>query len=187
MNMDNDLESRCLKDLGRGSHEAFDTLFMQYHPRLKNFLFGFIKNEDEALDMAQDIFFKIWVNRKTIAEVASFKAYLFKMARNMVYDYNEHTLVKESYSSKQKDAPLYSDIIEEEIYAKELSLLIDIAIEHMPEQRQRIFKMSRKEGLSNDEIAQRLDLNKRSVENHITQALADLRRLMQHTLLLFFV
>lgn len=186
MDMDNNLESKCLEDLGRGSHEAFDTLFMQYHPRLKNFLFGFIKNEDEALDMAQDIFFKIWLNRKTISQVESFKAYLFRMARNMIYDYNEHVLVKESYDLKQKDTPLYSDIIEEEIYAKELSLLIDIAIENMPAQRQRIFRMSRKEGLSNDEIAQRLNLNKRSVENHITQALADLRKLMQNILLLFF-
>lgn len=186
MNMDNNLESKCLEELGRGSHEAFDTLFMQYHPRLKNFLFGFIKNEDEALDMAQDIFFKIWLNRKTISQVESFKAYLFRMARNMIYDYNEHVLVKESYGLKQKDTPLYSDIIEEEIYAKELGLLIDIAIENMPAQRQRIFRMSRKEGLSNDEIAQRLNLNKRSVENHITQALADLRKLMQNILLLFF-
>ena len=80
----------------------------------------------------------------------------------------------------------YSDLIEENIYAKELSLLIDIAIEQMPEQRRRIFKMSRKDGLSNEEISLKLEINKRTVENHITQALADLREILKNTSLLLF-
>ena len=80
----------------------------------------------------------------------------------------------------------YSDLIEEDIYAKELSLLIDIAIEQMPEQRRRIFKMSRKDGLSNEEISLKLEINKRTVENHITQALADLREILKNTSLLLF-
>ncbi|WP_367882952.1 sigma-70 family RNA polymerase sigma factor [Parabacteroides goldsteinii] len=77
-------------------------------------------------------------------------------------------------------------MIEEDIYAKELSILIDIAIEQMPEQRRRIFKMSRKEGLSNEEISQKLQINKRTVENHVTQALADLREVVRGAFLLLF-
>ncbi len=69
---------------------------------------------------------------------------------------------------------------------KELSILIDIAIEQMPEQRRRIFKMSRKEGLSNEEISQKLQINKRTVENHVSQALADLREVVRGTFLLLF-
>ncbi|WP_302800626.1 sigma-70 family RNA polymerase sigma factor [Parabacteroides goldsteinii] len=76
--------------------------------------------------------------------------------------------------------------MEEDIYAKELSILIDIAIEQMPEQRRRIFKMSRKEGLSNEEISQKLQINKRTVENHVTQALADLREVVRGAFLLLF-
>ena len=105
----------------------------------------------------------------------------------MIYDYYEHSLVKESYEQKQQSSSNeYTDLIEEELYAKELSLLIDIAIEQMPEQRRRIFKMSRKEGLSNEEISQRLEINKRTVENHITQALADLRGVLRGAVLLLF-
>lgn len=179
-------ESEYMEKLGQGDHKSFDALFMLYHPRVKNFLKGFIKDEEEACDMAQDIFFKVWTNRESISKVGSLKAYLYRMARNMVYDYYEHSLVKESYEQKQQSSSTYADLIEEDLYAQELSILIDIAIEQMPEQRRRIFKMSRKDGLSNDEISQRLQINKRTVENHITQALADLREVVRRAFLLLF-
>lgn len=185
--MDINRESEYMERLGQGDHKSFDALFMLYHPRVKNFLKGFIKDEEEACDMAQDIFFKVWTNRESISKVGSLKAYLYRMARNMVYDYYEHSLVKESYQQKLQSSPsVYTDLIEEDLYAKELSILIDIAIEQMPEQRRRIFKMSRKEGLSNEEIAQKLQINKRTVENHVTQALADLREVVRETFLLLF-
>lgn len=184
--MEVERDSEYMEKLGQGDHKSFDALFMLYHPRVKNFLKGFIKDEEEACDMAQDIFFKVWTNRESISKVSSLKAYLYRMARNMVYDYYEHSLVKESYEQKQQLSSTYADLIEEDLYAQELSILIDIAIEQMPEQRRRIFKMSRKEGLSNDEISQRLQINKRTVENHITQALADLREVVRRTFLLLF-
>lgn len=180
-------EAEYMEKLGQGDHKSFDALFVLYHPRVKNFLLGFVKDEEDACDMAQDIFFKLWTNRESISQVSSLKAYLYRMARNMVYDYFEHSLVKENYEQKiQLSSNGYSDLIEEDIYAKELSLLIDIAIEQMPEQRRRIFKMSRKDGLSNEEISLKLEINKRTVENHITQALADLREILKNTSLLLF-
>lgn len=183
--MDINLESKYLEELGKGDHKAFDMLYIQYSPRLKHFLTGFIKNRDEASDMTQDIFYKIWTNRETISKVDSFKAYLFRMARNMIYDYYEHSLIEENYQQKEQRRSTYDDLIEEELYARELSLLIDIAVEKMPPQRRNIFIMSRKDGLSNEEIAQRLNISKRTVENHMTQALAELRKIAYSTLLLF--
>ena len=185
--MDINLESKYLEELGKGDHKAFDMLYIQYSPRLKHFLTGFIKNRDEASDMTQDIFYKIWTNRETISKVDSFKAYLFRMARNMIYDYYEHSLIEENYQQKEQRRSTYDDLIEEELYARELSLLIDIAVEKMPPQRRNIFIMSRKDGLSNEEIAQRLNISKRTVENHMTQALAELRKIAYSTLLLFFL
>lgn len=184
--MDINLESKYLKELGEGDRDAFDVLYVQYSPRVKTFLAGFVKDKDEASDMTQDLFFKIWTNRKVISKVDSFKSYLFRMARNMIYDYYEHNLVKETYSQKQLEKSPYTEIIEEELYAKELALLIDIAVEKMPQQRRTIFMMSRKEGLSNEEIAQRLNINKRTVENQITQALSELRKIVYTIIILFF-
>jgi len=176
--MTTNLESKYLKALGNGDHHAFDALFTQYHPKVSFFLLGFIKDEEVARDMAQDIFFKVWTNRETISKVDSFKSYLFRMAKNMIYDYYEHSLIKEKYRNKLSEQPQnhYTDILEEEIFVKELSLLIDIVIEKMPPQRKLIFVKSRKEGHSNEEIAQELNISKRTVENHITQALNDIRK-----------
>lgn len=96
------------------------------------------------------------------------------------------TLQRPNYQQKEQRRSTYDDLIEEELYARELSLLIDIAVEKMPPQRRNIFIMSRKDGLSNEEIAQRLNISKRTVENHMTQALAELRKIAYSTLLLFF-
>lgn len=179
-----DEELILLKQLSEGGYAAFDTLFMFYQPKVKAFLKGFIKVDEEASDMTQEIFYKIWINRESIAQVISFKSYLFRMARNMIYDYFEHSLVRQNYEKKLLDKPQYTDLIEDEFHAKELEILIDISIEQMPEQRKRIFKMSRKDGLSNEEIAHRLEINKRTVENHITQALSDLRKAIKSAYIL---
>ena len=181
MRMEKNQKSYYLKKLGEGDHQAFDGLFTYYHPRVRSFLAGFLKDDEMAGDLAQDLFFKVWLHRETIATVASFSGYLFRMARNMVYDYYDRHLIQEKY-----DRRLYTegsirgvcDPVEEELYARELSLLIDLAIEKMPPQRKRIFLLSRKQGLSNEEIAQRMQISKRTVENHITQALNDLRRII---------
>lgn len=186
--MDTNQESYYLRRLGNADHQAFDILFTRYHPQVKSFLRGFIKDEELVLDMAQDIFFKVWTNRKEISSVNSFKGYLFRMARNLVYDNYEHWTIVEKYSLEQRAASesLYSDVIEENLYAKELSLLIDITVDKMPPQRKKIFIMSREQGLSNEEIAVHLQINKRTVENHLTQALRDLRKVI-YCLITFFL
>ena len=185
--MDSNIEQRYLNRLCEGEHEAFNALFSHYYPRVKSFLAGFIKDGELAADMAQDVFFKIWINRETISKVASFKSYLFRIARNAIYDYYDHTLIEEKYVSKQRQKnDMYAEIVEEEVYANELSLLIDLAIEKMPEQRRRVFTMSRTEGLSNEQIAGELNISKRTVENHITTALGELRKIALSIIPFFF-
>lgn len=184
--MEKNLEIECLKKLAKGDHRSYEILFLYYHPKIHHFLCGFLKNDEEAFDMTQDIFYKVWMNRQSMGEVTSFKAYLFSMARNMIYNYYEHNLVKEKYTIAQLQLQEEYNL-DEEFFAKELSLLIDLVIEQMPEQRRRIFKMSRQEGLSGDEIAIRLNISKRTVENQISNALRDLRKTLQciiHFLLL---
>ncbi len=183
-NMKINPESEYLEKLGEGDHKAYDALFLIYYPKVKNFLWGFLKDEQEAFDMAQDIFYKVWVNRKDISKVKSLKAYLFQMAKNMIYNHYEHNLVKESYIAWYEPELSEFDITDY-IDARELEILIDITIEQMPEQRRRIFIMSRKEGMNNDCIAEKLQINKRTVENHITQALKDIRNLIQNITLFF--
>jgi RNA polymerase sigma-70 factor (ECF subfamily) len=185
--MNVDRESEYLRRLGEGDHDAFDTLFMAYHSPVKRFLTGFIKDEDEVLDMLQDIFCHVWEHRNTIAKVDSFKAYLFRMARNAIYNHFKINAIREEHLQQyQREAILTDDLAEERLHAEELGLLLDIAVDHMPPQRKLVFKMSRKEGLSNEEISKCLNISKRTVENHITAALSELRKLI-NVIIPFFI
>jgi RNA polymerase sigma-70 factor (ECF subfamily) len=185
--MNVDRESEYLKRLGQGDHDAFDALFMAYHSLVKRFLLGFIKNEDDVLDMLQDIFCHVWEHKTTIAGVDSFKRYLFRMARNAVYNHFKINAIREEHLQQyQREAILTDDLQEERLHAEELGLLLDIAVDRMPPQRKLVFKLSRKDGLSNEEISKRLNISKRTVENHITTALSELRKLL-HVIIPFFI
>lgn len=107
------------------------------------------------------------------------------MARNILYNYYDHSLVQEKYGMAQFLSPSVSDDLEEQLFTSELQALINHKVDQMPPQRRQIFRMSRTEGLSNEEIANRLNINKRTVENHLTVALADLRKILKVVLLLF--
>ena len=181
-------ESQFLILLGKGDHKSFERLFTIYYPKVKRFILGFVKDEAVAADLTQDIFCKVWLRRETVARAASFGSYLFRMARNRIVDHFEQFVPHEDYTALElRDACPVDELseTESELYAGELSLLIDITVDNMPPQRKRVFIMSRKERLSNDEIAAQLLISKRTVENHLTQALAELRQMIRNLMALF--
>jgi len=184
--MDQNIELEYLKKMENDDQKSFDALFLHYQPKLIHFIHGFIKDKEAARDLSQDIFFKIWLNRSTLNRINSFKSYLFQMARHAVYDYYDHSLVKEKFENKLIGQSVTEYTIEADIYAKELELTLDLAIERMQPQRKLIYNMSRKEGLSNDEIALRLNLNKRTIENQISLALSTLRLITKSVNILFY-
>jgi RNA polymerase sigma-70 factor (family 1) len=178
-------EDEYIRALSEGDEKAFELLFLRYQPKLIYFFTGFVHDEEIARDMAQDLFFNLWINRGKLAGVHSFCSYLYRMARNALYNYYDHTLVLEKYDAAQLFTSLSVSDTEEQFFAKELQDFINLKIEQMPPQRRQIFKMSRVEGLDNEEIALRLNISKRTVESHLSSALADLRKLLGITLSLF--
>lgn len=176
-----------LQKIADGDRHCFDYLFISFYPRVKTFIVNMVKNEEDAQDMAQDIFLKIWNNRDTLPQIKNLQAYFFQMSKFRVYDYFKQNVLHEDYATSytySKD--FVEDSFTEEIEAKDLELLIDMAIENMPPQRKKIFKMSRQEGITNEEIAIRLEISKRTVETHISAALSDIRKILS-VITLFFI
>jgi len=161
-----------LTKIANGDSEAFKTLFEMFFPKVKVFLVKFLKDEVAAEDISQDIFVKIWTHRDILPDIKSFNTYIYRMTRNAALNHirGNHTLVDISKMSILDDKD-----IEAEYYTKEKELLIRLTVEQMPPQRQRIFKMSREQGLSNDDISLKLGISKKTVENNITLALKELR------------
>jgi RNA polymerase sigma-70 factor (ECF subfamily) len=174
--MNNTIEENNIKALCKGDQKAFEVLFLYYQPKLVYFLTGFIKDVELARDMAQDVFLSIWNNKEKLSDIKSFKAYIFKIGKNVVCNYFDHLLVTEKFVAEQLTRPADFENTEELIFAQQLQYLIDVTVSQMPAQRKLVYTMSRIEGLSNDEIAKKLSINKRTVENHLTAALADIRK-----------
>ena len=177
MNSPND-EKYLLDALSRNDKKAFEKLFMTYYPKIKRFLTGFLDTQEEGEDLAQDVFVKLWQNRLSFAHVENLNAYLYRMAKNTLYDHIEKSgRLYHTCSSELPDISA-TETIEELIFADELNELIDLKVKQMPPQRRTIFTMSRQDGLSNREIAVRLNISKRTVETHISAALTDIRKIL---------
>lgn len=173
--MDKLADKYNIEELSNGNSKALESLFIKYQPRLVIFISGFIKNQEAARDICQNIFLKIWQEREQYRHILNFQAFLYTTARNAIYNYFDHELIKNRYTEKQLQQPTITNNTEENIFAQQLQELIDETLLQMPTQRRKVFVMSRYEGLSNADIAVQLNISKRTVENHITRALADIR------------
>ena len=162
-----------LESIAAGDTEAFATLFRRWYPKVKVFLVRFINDEKIAEDLAQDIFVRIWTFGPALNEIKSFDTYLYKMTRNAALNY----LRDRKVGLNVMDLSLMDDADTEGIYYKQEKILVmRMLVEKMPTQRQKVFKMSRQNGLSNDQIAEILGISKKTVENHLTDALRTLRQ-----------
>lgn len=175
-------EKYCLKALSEGNRQAFEWLFLEWQPRLVAFFCRLLGrgNEDVAADYAQDVFFDIWSSHQKFSEVKSFSAYLFQMARFKAYNHFDKNAVNFRYQREMAvSGPDSFPTGEARLYASETDELIRRTLDQMPRKRRQVFIMSRLHGKSNDEIAVELGINKRTVENHITNVLATLRKVVK--------
>lgn len=172
-------EKDLLADLsssGGKEGPAFTVLYRKYSGKCFSFINSLTKDPEVSRDIVHDIFVKVWLRRDIIPNVDSFSSYLFRMAKNAVLDHYDSNTINRKYVAHQL---LFQEefraYVEEKANLDELQLLIWSAVGSMPEQRRRIFIMSRYNGIPNAEIAAVLGINVRTVENHITNALADIR------------
>lgn len=157
--------------------KEFEDFFIESYPKIKSFALRILMSEEDAEDVAQDMFIKllslpeIWQDKEVVNK------YLFTMTRNYIFNLIKRKGVERKY---QEELIARGKLVEEfglekELYAKELELIAIHTIDQMPEQRKRIFKMSRYEGKSNAEISEKTSLSIRTVERHIYLALAELK------------
>lgn len=170
--------------LQSGDHEAFEEIFAVFFGRVKAFIFGYIKSDVDAEELAQDIFVNLWTGRGSIDPARPLGAYLHTVARNSALNFLRHKLVRQTHAGSLAGDE-GSAGSEEELIARETAMLIEMAVERMPAQRREIYRLSRGEGLKNDEIADRLGTTKRNVESQLSLALKEIRKIIVVLLLSF--
>ena len=156
----------------------FEQFFILTFPKVKAFAWKILQSEEDAEDIAQDIFVKLWDNPEIWENKDTWDRYIYAMTRNQIYNFLKHQSVELNYQEKftQENSSSYDFDIYDKLYAKELQLLIKLTLDSMPEQRRKVFSMSRQKGMSNQEIAEKLNLSVRTVERHIYLALQEFKK-----------
>lgn len=159
--------------IASGDRAAFEALFRLHYRPLCAFALGYLKDSDRAEDLVQDLFFRLWLDREKLVINTSVKAYLYASVRNRCLN-----AVKAGAKVRALNEEVDDRIGEEERSEDEHTeriARVQAAIEALPEERRKVFKLSRYEGLKYHEIAERLGISVKTVENQMGKALRSLR------------
>ena len=172
-NVDRLSDKKLLYLIGEGNELAFSHLFERYWEELLDTAYRVTNDKDSAKDIVQEVFVEIW-NKKENLDIENLAAYLHQSIRYTVFRYiKRNKMIIKGFEFHK--SPLEINITEEELDFKEISQRLEHSIDQLPEQRQRVFRLSRYENLSNKQIAIKLDISVRTVESHISKALETLR------------
>ncbi len=161
-----------VRKLKKDNKKAFELIFGKYKEKLYFFALSYLNSATETDEIIQVVFISLWEHRHSINETLSLKNYLYKSTINTIYNYFKHKAIRQKYLDYSMAYEIKEDnYTQESINLNDLKRSLDSLIERLPDSQQKIFKMSRWEGLSHIEIANRLGLSIRSVENQVYRAM----------------
>jgi len=174
-----DLEEIILR-LKKQDKSALDELFGYYYPRLHHFTKSILKIDNDIDDILQEVFVKIWLNRQKIGNPETFNSYIFTITKNEVLNLIRNNLRDQNFRDKlflHGAGEEYQQ--QSELEFDEIKAGIDKLVANLPEKRQQVFILSRTEGLSNKQIALQLNISEKTVEDHITHAIKQIKNSMK--------
>jgi RNA polymerase sigma-70 factor (family 1) len=172
----NHTEQLLVSELKNGNEKAFRQLFDLYYQDIYGYSVSLLKSKEAAEENVQDVFMKVWQHRENLNPDQSFKAYIFTIARNQAFN----TLNKAANDLALKEAVFYEsqkshDYGDYSIREADCKKLRKQAMKQLPPKRKQIFKMSRKKGMSYEEISQELGISINTVRNQMSKALESMR------------
>jgi RNA polymerase sigma-70 factor (ECF subfamily) len=156
---------------------AFEQVYINNYERLYTYYLRKTGSSFIAEELAQETFIKLWVYRKTLSEEIPIAAQIFRIAKTIFID----TLKKrklEIVAIEDVHGTYFSNEEGDLLETKEFAQMLYGAVNNLPPIRQKVFKMSREEGLSHQAIAEQLAISPKSVNNHITKAIQQLKQLI---------
>ncbi len=164
-------EQKLVKNLQKGSIDAFEDLYKVYSLRLYHFAMRYLKSEIEAEGLVQDVFAKVWEKRASLKTGLSFKAYLFTISFNLIKkEFIKKKKLREYLHSEQGKGDMDLSTLNQVEYQSLVDYL-NTLVGKLPERRREVFVKSRMEDLSVKEIASQMGISAKTVENQLTSAI----------------
>jgi len=171
-------EQAIVKRLRESDVEAFGLLFKRYQPVLFRHVAYLLRDSDAAHDIVQETFVRVWERRATLKPGLSIVAYLYTISTNLVRDKQRHEGTRAK--SRELIPPPIPPPDQDPLETAQHALLSDhvrrVVSEDLPERCRMVFELSRIEGLNNREIAEKLQISEKTVENQLTKGLRILQR-----------
>jgi RNA polymerase sigma-70 factor (ECF subfamily) len=160
-----------LQQVASGNEQAFSSLYHHYNPRIYSAAMHYLKNETLAEEIVQEVFLKIWQRREKMAAVESPDDYIFIIARNSIFTHlHKHAL---EITFRKKSAYLQAASVNDADYParqRQYDLLLQTAVQQLPEQRKRAYLLAKEQGLSHKQIATMLGISSLTVKKQVALA-----------------
>lgn len=174
--LEDDLQQQLLSQLSKGDEPSFNALYKAYSRPLFLRVVNMIKSEDDAQEIIQELFIKLWQNRDTIDTIKSFQSYIFTIANNLVYNYfrkisHDQALIQKLLLNA---ADHYLDG-QELLENKEAAEIFQKAINQLTPQCKQVFQLCKIDGKSHKEVAELMGISMPTVNSHMTNALRSIR------------
>jgi len=185
-------ENTLIIGIKNGDKSAFESLFKLYYSSLCAYANNYVKDVDVSEEIVQELFFQIWQKRETLNIQTSFKSYLFRSVHNSCLNNIKHQNIQQihvEHSLYQQSVNLheFSDPLE----TSELQTKIRDTIDKLPKERRKIFLMIRFDNLKYAEVAEKLCISVKTVENQMGSALKfmrdELKEYLPIIILMFFI
>ncbi|MCE4567001.1 RNA polymerase sigma-70 factor [Maribellus sp. CM-23] len=165
---------------------AFDVIYRKYSRRLYGFVFRYVKQESDTEEIVQEVFIKIWQSRDKINVYSSFESFLFTIAHNETINLLKKRATEQKYLEHVKSLQQIEETYEiaDEIHYKELKQKFQGLLDELSPRQKEIFLMSREEGLSHKEIAEKLGISSNTVKNHLVATLSFLKKRLDNGLVI---
>ena len=182
MQDENDFEEiSILKRLQQGDEHAFLEIYDHYKKPLYAFIIKFVKVPAHADDLLQDVFLKIWEIHGRINTSLSFKAYLYRISRNLVYKFLKKTANNVELLSEQMEhfIPDAGTNAELKLQWKQYEENIKLAIDDLPPRRKEIFILCRQGKHTYDDVARQLGISRNTVKEHMVLSMKSISHFLQ--------
>lgn len=173
----------------QGDESSFRQVYDLYHRKLYGFCYSFLKDHPQCEEVVQETFLNFWLYSKKLDKGKSLESLLFTIARrNLIDCWRKKIAIEKGKLQVAHVLPQSNNETEDHTLSKEYEHIYASAFQQLTEQQKTVFLLSREEGLSYQEIAERMHISKDTVKYHLTNALAIFRaHLSKHDVLYFFV